>query len=449
VNTIEPEQGWWHWFEEKDRGISYRAFTRWKKGSGLRRRTWKAFGAAVATLISEKQAQQQWEEVTRLLESHLGESVIPVWPQLAQSDPSSSTEQVGDEAGTNKRLRQPDPLAEHRVSQSGRDFLVVGAAVETLFHSTLNSSVSMRQMGWDPAKVQIVDTKQELDSGPILRRLAGGLLPLGSNEKNWTKYVLSSYSEPFKDDEENLTLSFKRTDWQTHKTVRTSPDGVEENELLALEFGNLDVERNLVPSAVGLHFIVQLADDAVLLLRRRADTPHDPNKWTLTAEEQFQTEDFQDHNLLRVFQRGLMEEIAGLYDKSPDTVSTRWKAHLSSKVEAMRLWGLIFEEHACVTSLLGFYRLGLSTQEFCKWRRSLVNRSVASIDYEGKLYWTSLDQLEELLKNGTCSAWLLATGQAVEVKASMLAKTTRYRAYRLFRSARGHLPGNHPVRFSH
>jgi len=341
-----------------------------------------------------------------------------------------------------RRLFDPDPLAERRVSLSGRDDCrVIGSAVETLVHSTLDTSPHLSEMGWDPERVVIKDTTEMVDSAPILKRLGSGLLALAPNEANDIKFVLTSAPPPLKDDEDNIRLLFGRTDFQTHNTVRTAPDGVEKNESLALEFGNLDVELNRVPSSVGLHFIVRLADDSVLLIKRRNDLAHEKGAWSISGEEQFKTHDFWDKSLLRVFQRALCEEIVGLYDKAPETLETRWREHVVGKVELMKLWGLLFEEHACVTSLLGFYQLRLSRRDFLLWRRELAKRFVGRIDTEGKIYWSTTAELERLFKTGEFNAWDLWTAESVTVSAKMLHKTSRYRAFRLFRAVHGRCPG--------
>src|SRR5205085_7237208 len=117
-----------------------------------------------------------------------------------------------------RQLRAPDALAEQRVRLGSEPYLVIGSAVETLVHSTVNTNANYLDEGWDPAHVQIVDTKRTMDPNPILdrMRIAGRLIPLKANEANGTKFVLYSHSHPFKDDEDNLSLSFVQTDWQTH-----------------------------------------------------------------------------------------------------------------------------------------------------------------------------------------------------------------------------------------
>ena len=81
----------------------------------------------------------------------------------------------------NREIRDPDPLAERRVREQSEPYPVIGSAIETLVHSTLNTK-ARTDLGWDPARVQIVDTSREFDAGPILRRIPGGLLPLRLGE---------------------------------------------------------------------------------------------------------------------------------------------------------------------------------------------------------------------------------------------------------------------------
>jgi len=338
----------------------------------------------------------------------------------------------------NRELRDPDPLAERRVRQHTEPCPVIGSAIETLVHSTLNTRTNFTELGWDPAHVQIVDTGREFDSRPILTRIPGGLLPLASNETNDLKFVLVGHSHPFKDDENNLTLSFARTDWQTHKTVRNSINGVETDDELALEFGNLDVELSRVPSSVALHYIVRLHDDSVLLLKRAPHIAHDPNKWSISGEEQFKLEDFEEGTLVRVFRRALCEEVVGLFDHSPGTLDARWRDHIANKIIAMKLWGLVFEEHACVTSLLAFYQFSMAKDEFIEWREDLAKRLLGTIDNEGRWHATSTEELSSLLRTGSCQAWPLwpAGHPPVRVRSGHLGKTSRYRAFRLLRAIR-------------
>ncbi len=346
----------------------------------------------------------------------------------------------------NREIRLPDTLAERRVLRASEPYPVIGSAVETLIHSTLNTKADYLTMGWDPAHVQIIDTKRTIDPRPILARIEGGLLPLAKNESNDIKFVLSGYFDPLKDDEDNLTLSFDRTDWQTHKTVRNPKNGIETNEDLALEFGNLQVEKNLVPSSVALHYIVRFDDDSVLLLKRGPNVATDPNKWSISCEEQFKIHDFDEGTLVRVFRRALCEEVVGLFDRDPATLEVRWREHVASRIRTMKLWGLVFEERACVTSLLGFYQFGISKNEFVEWHKQLVDSSLGTRDKEGKLYSTTTDELEILLKAGHCKAWPLFEQHPAPVglQAGDMAKTSRYRAYRLVLAIKGKLPSIGP-----
>jgi hypothetical protein len=343
----------------------------------------------------------------------------------------------------NKQLRAPDALAEQRVRLGSEPYLVVGSAVETLIHSTLNTNANYLDKGWDPAHVQIVDTKRTMDPNPILdrMRIPGRLIPLKVNEMNGPKFVLYGHSHPFKDDEDNLSLSFVQTDWQTHNTVRNHPNGVEANNELALEFGNLETEMSRVPSSVGLHYIVRFNDDWVLLMRRASHVAHDPNKWSISGEEQFKPEDFQDGTLSRVFRRALCEEVVGLYDPDPATLDARWRNHVNDRIRTMKLWGLVFEEHACVTSLLGFFQFGISKNDFLKWHNELVDLALGTRDKEGKLYCTTTEELDLLLRAGSCKAWKLFEPhpEPVQLLAEDLAKTSRYRACRLVFAIKGKL----------
>ncbi len=349
---------------------------------------------------------------------------------------------------SNRNIRSPDPLAEQRVAQGAEPYPVIGSAVETFIHSTLNTRADYLQLGWDPAQVKIIDTRRVIDPSPILARIPGGLFPLGANESNDTKFVLASYSRPFKDNEGDLTLSFVRTDWQTHNTVRNSKNGVEADDQLALEFGSLDVEMNRVPSSVGLHYIVRFEDGSVLLLKRSPDIAHDKNKWSISGEEQFKIEDFEGGTLERVFRRALCEEVVGLFDRNPGTLDRRWCEHVSDKIKTMRLWGLVFEEHACVTSCLGFYQFRISKNEFVEWHKRLVDLCIGTRDKEGRLYYTTTEELDRLLRIGMCQAWGLfeRSSASVAVDAGQLAKTSRYRAFRLIRAITGKLPLSEPQR---
>jgi hypothetical protein len=345
-------------------------------------------------------------------------------------------------------LRAPDPLAERRIAMErsefgdDRQFLVVGSAVETLLHSSLNSKLPLKEMGWNPAHVKVVDTLLLVDPQPILARLSQkGLTPLGKNSRNDTRFVLTACHVPFKDDEDSLILSFGRTDWQTHITVRNAEDGVEHNDDLALEFGSLDVGRGRVPSSVALHYIVRFIDDTVLLLHRRTDIAHDAGKWSLSGEEQLEESDFWDGNLLRIFQRALCEEVLGLYDARSGTLQKRWDEFVGSKIDFMRLWGLVFEEHACVTSLLGFIQFRITRADFITWYADLGNACAGTRDIEGKMHWTTTAEIERLLISGTCSVHpLFSENATISLSADQLGRTTRYRAFRYCRAVRGVLP---------
>jgi hypothetical protein len=356
--------------------------------------------------------------------------------------------EAGELLAENRDIRAPDRLAEQRVAQGAEPYLVVGAAVETLVHSTLNTRANYLKLGWDPAHVKIIDTQLLIDSNPILAHIPGGLLPLAENDSNDTKFVLSGHSGPFKDNEDDLTLSFVRTDWQTHNTVRNSGYGVEKDNELALEFGSLDVEMNRVPSSVGLHYIVRFEDGSVLLLKRSPRIAHDPNKWSISGEEQFKVEDFAEGTLERVFRRTLCEEVVGLFDRNPGTLDRRWSEHVSDKIKTMKLWGLVFEEYACVTSCFGFYQFGISRTEFVDWHKELVDRCVGTRDNEGKLYHTTTEELDRLLRVGTCQAWRLFehSSAPVTLDSGQLNKTSRYRAFRLVRAITGKLPSTEPQR---
>ncbi len=363
----------------------------------------------------------------------------PVIPDESGTYPLTQSSSVDKGFKDLRQLYFPDPLAVRRAGS--RKFTIIGSAIETLIHSTLNSRTPITKCGWDPARVTIVDTGKVIDSEPILKRLSGGLMPLEPNEANDTKFILSKCEHPTLDDEENLTMWFDKTDWQIHKTVRNAPDGIEKNEDLALEFGSPDVEQNRVPSSVGLHYIVRFADDTVLLLLRRGSVvAHERNRWSISGEEQFEINDFRNSTLLRVFQRTLCEEVVGLLTRSPEILQDIWEKYVADNLETMRLWGLLFEERACVTSLLGFYQFRLSVRDFIKWRKELADQWIGSLDREGKMYWTTTAEIEHLVLGNQCKAWSLDETDSSTVEASMLHKTSRYRAIRLIRAVRGRLP---------
>lgn len=91
-----------------------------------------------------------------------------------------------------------------------------------------------------------------------------------------------------------------------------------------------------------------------------------------------------------------------LLDHSPERLQDLWDKHIAERLETMRLWSLVFEERACVTSLLGFYRFKISIGDFITWKKGLAQQCVATLDYEGRMYWTTIAQI------GICSSTVVA-----------------------------------------
>ena len=322
-------------------------------------------------------------------------------------------------------LRDPDNDASAVVNRSNEHFLVVGHAIEIIPHPQVNSRAALKNLGWNPADVELIDRQQDYDVKELAIR-AGGLQEF--DPPNGLKFVLVKTSY-VTSDSPHLSLETERTDFYTLRSVLPL---IKSNPEVRAEFGDLEPSLNRVPHSLCLHYTVRFSTGDVLCMKRDSRSAYHGGLWSFSGEEQVAQQDFEAFiPCLSLFQRTFCEEVLALRDETP--LKERW-AIASPIVQSMRLLSVFIEEGIHNYSLLGLFQLNCDPTEFVKLHNNLVNRGVGTRDREGTLYLAEYFDIFSLLVEGQCSVEPLFQGTNMEVRSENLHPTSRYRLFRLLRA---------------
>lgn len=323
-------------------------------------------------------------------------------------------------------LRQPDSDALARVHAANEHFLVFGRVIEVLPHYSLNSRARFASLGWTPDEIAIHFQNESFDASEILARV-GGMKSF--DPPNGRKFCLTDRSLGGTD--AGLSLHVKETDYFTHRSVIANLPFS-----LRAEFGSLDPAKSRIPHSLCLQFIVRCDDGSVLMLLNETRKAYAGGTWSVSAEEQLNDEDLSDASpLLALFRRAVLEEVFGLSDKRIP-LSTRWD-QIKEHVRSVRIWSIFVEEHYNNFDLLGVCQLSLNPTKLRNVIRQLSDNGSAARDLEGKIHFTSREQLELLLIRGSASATGLFSDERTNILAENLHWTSRYRMFRLLRALSG------------
>lgn len=323
-------------------------------------------------------------------------------------------------------LRQPDSDALARLHTANEHFLVFNRVIEVLSHYSLSSRASFTSLGWVPDEILVDFKNGYFDASEILARIGG---KKSYEPPNGRKFCLANRSLGGTD--AVLSLHLQESDYFTIRSVLSNLPFT-----LRTEFGSLDPAQNRIPHSLCLHFIVRCDDGSVLLLLNERRKAYAGGTWSISAEEQLKDIDLREASpVLALFQRALLEEVFGLSDEHIP-LSARWD-RIKDHVRSTRIWSLFLEEHINNFSLLGVCQLSVNPTALRRVVQQFINDGSAARDLEGKLYFTSRDELERLLILGGGTATGLFSGGLMKVFAENLHWTSRYRMFRLLRALNG------------
>ena len=323
-------------------------------------------------------------------------------------------------------LRQPDSDALARLHAANEHFLVFNQVIEVLPHYSLSSRATFASLGWMPDEIPVQFQNESFEASEILARVGG---KRSYDPPNGRKFCLANRSLGGTD--AALSLNLRETDYFTIRSVVSSLPFT-----LRIEFGSLDPAKSRIPHSLCLHFIVRCDDGSVLLLLNESRKAYSGGTWSVSAEEQLKDSDLTEPSpLVVLFRRAILEEVFGLSDESIP-LEDRW-ARIEDHVRSTRLWSLFLEEHINNFSLLGVCQLSVKPLTLRGVIQQFINDGSAARDLEGKVYFTSRDQLEQLLIRGTATATGLFSGGETNVLAENLHWTSRYRMFRLLRALNG------------
>jgi hypothetical protein len=242
-------------------------------------------------------------------------------------------------------------------------------------------------------------------------------------------------------DDENETVEFFETDWNTYMSVRTR---IENNPDLRHELSHVIPERSLLPQSMSLQFIVRFDNGELLAMKRKEGIAWESGSWAFTAEEQLHQRDFQSREVGAaeyLFRRAFIEEIFGHRTEDEDYLNRIWADDCSPIIQSHRIWSFFLEENAGIFQTFGVFQLRINPPDLRAIHQAAVSAGWGTTDPEG--YWYVVDEAdaERLLTHGRCEAHRLnGDPEHRPITAGGLHTTSRYRLWRLYcalnRSAR-------------
>lgn len=337
----------------------------------------------------------RWSETRR-------RDVVEAWPRLAETVLPST-----------RRFRET-------IDADGLD--TIGGAIEVFAHP--NNDGGIDDNGWALRDVHIAGEKQPFVAP---KELNPNILVPGENGR---KYSLVGFTTPFKDDSENLRLMVRRTDWQA---VRRAVSVIETDEQMRHRYSDIDPAKHRIPHSLCLHVVCLTSESEFIALKRSATAAYWPGAMSISFEEQFAESDFHEGGNSRMeawLYRALCEELfplVGLHSRNAAAAA----AVVSEFIVSTRIWSCLFEETTGNFSLFGVVRLNVSAAQLPAIFETMKREHKTSRDDEGRLYFFSNAQIDDLLLSGHATATPLLRPDLGPESVRTLHPTSLYRAARV------------------
>jgi hypothetical protein len=324
-------------------------------------------------------------------------------------------------------LRAPDPEAVRFADKHGHGEVVVGKVIEIWAHPSLDSLSSLYDLGADPNVVNF--------SAPAPREFSESLVRCGGLKSfpppNQRKYGIARLPLGTMDDE-NFTVEFFETDWNTWMSVRTK---IEHNANLRQELSDIVPGRSRIPQSMSLQFLVRFTNGDILAMKRKEGVASEPDAWSISGEEQLHEQDFRSESVTvaeYLFRRAFVEEVFGNRGADQSHLNRIWIEDCIPIVRSHRIWSFFLEENVGIFQTFGVYQLNIRPHQLQELHKNAVSAGWGTTDPEGFWYVVRESDIPKLLKNGSCDAYRLhGIPERVTIEEPGLHATSRYRLWRL------------------
>jgi hypothetical protein len=316
---------------------------------------------------------------------------------------------------------------------------IVGDVIEAYGHSNLSSDLPLDQLGWSPSEITLRFQRERFDAGELLndpqivrafqlseaQRIGNGdgTALAGTNG---VKYTIVDVSSPFLDNTD-LTVTLRSTDYFT---IRTVHPGLLQDPQARIRFGNIDPTKTRIPQATAVAFVALFADDRVLTIRRAKDTYLWSETWSMSGEEQVAEIDAawaETERMKRFLLRTTIEEIFPLARVPDQSRMLRAMDRIEPYIKSMRTWSLIVEESTSVLQFFSVVDLSLSSAEYARLAKEIVQPGDGKFSKEGSYYSILSSEIANLLGGETITATPIFGGEPTGCSPHELHKTSAYR----------------------
>ncbi|GJM02662.1 MAG: hypothetical protein DHS20C08_11630 [Rhodomicrobium sp.] len=225
--------------------------------------------------------------------------------------------------------------------------------------------------------------------------------PLGANN---TKYCLHKIepADLLDAQHDSLDVHIFHSDYYTYYRCQNSVyDCNKNNKNKRLQYGHIDPRKNKIPQLFTMFFTVILDDGQILLMRRSSNLTWYPNMFDLSGSENFNDQDLAaEYSLENCINRGIIEEYfpsIGLDQQAKLDV-------INETIGLKRLMAVGYHTESCSYPFFAICRLKVDEPGYVE----ILNRIKTNInphaqfDKEGELYLTTIQNIRELLKEGSC-----------------------------------------------
>jgi hypothetical protein len=331
-------------------------------------------------------------------------------------------------------LQAPDPVAETFSNSHGGNKTVVGKVIEIWGHRSLQSKLPIGDQGVQATIFKVRQPTQKDFSESL--RLVGGLKEFPPPNKK--KYGIQRLPSGTMDDED-YTIEFSQTDWNTWMSVRPI---IEKNVELRHSLSSLLPQTNKLPQSTSLHFVVRFSNGDVLALKRGPDVKSEANKWSFSGEEQLDEEDFKRSYasgigvIEQLFRRSFIEEVFGNQTEDDILLAKIWNEDCDPIIHSHQIWSFFLEENTGIFQIFGVFQLKIDPDALRLIHEKALISGWGCRDPEGALYLITEKNIENLLTEGKCQlAQLHGERKRLSVSDDSLHATSRYRLWRIYIAA--------------
>lgn len=253
--------------------------------------------------------------------------------------------------------------------------------------------------GLDLRQVNIIDEGYPFEPEPSLVDLT--ISPLGRNNEKYCLHKIEPV-DLLDAQHDTLDVHISHSDYYTYCRCQHSIyDCYGDNKSNRLQFGHIDPRQNKIPQVLTMFFTVLLDDGQVLLMRRASELNWYPNMIDISGSENFNDQDLAaTYSLEHCLNRGILEE----YFPSTGLDKNAKQDIIDQTIGLKRLMAVGYHTESCSYPFFAICRLKVDEAGYV----GLINKirttlnPHAQFDKEGELFLTTIQDIRELLKTGSC-----------------------------------------------